>query len=710
MRENRDIINYILYTPEEAAKGEPLQAQFSHQLKRFMDWMPGGFFIYRADGAEELLYANEATLRIFGCDTMEELRALTGGSFRGIVHPEDLDEVEESIRCQIDKSRYDLDYVEYRIIRKDGAVRWVDDYGHYIRSDAGDVFCVFVSDTTEKRMAQLQREHNLQSRMEAYHQELEGMSEEYLRRLEVIEGLSLDYESIFYIDLDAGTIQTYQISERMEDQFGQERTQPFEGFAEEYLHKWVCPEDRDRLAALLTPQGIREALSDKRTFDETYRILKNGESEYLQLHAVNNGEGRASKVILGAKSVDELIRGGMKRREVLENALQQATSAVVAKNAFLANMSHDMRTPMNAILGFTALARRNLNEAGKAQGYLDMIEASGNQLLKLVNNVLEIARMEAGKVQITERPGSFTELADWASKTFRPLAEEKKQTFTVALEGMEHPNVFADQEKVEEILALFLDNAFKYTPAGGEVGLELRELESANPGYGRYRLTVSDNGPGMEPAFLERLFAPFERENNTTVSGVPGTGLGLSIAKSLADMLGGEVEVHSEPGRGSAFSVTLTLRLAGDWKPSAGPEPAASHASHPRSWGKVLVVEDNELNQEIERELLEAEGFRVDTVWNGQEALERMKSAKPGEYAVILMDIQMPVMDGYEAARAIRALPDRSLARVPIVAVSANAFEEDKRRSSESGMNAHIAKPVSIPELMEVIERLLRDA
>ena len=707
MRENRDIINYILYTPEEAAKSEPLQAQFSHQLKRFMDWMPGGFFIYRADGGEELLYANEATLRVFGCDTMEELRALTGNSFRGIVHPEDLEAVEKSIREQITSSRYDLDYVEYRIIRKDGAVRWVDDYGHYIRSDAGDVFCVFISDTTEKRMAQLQREHNLRSRMEAYHQELEGMSEEYLRRLEVIEGLSLDYESIFYIDLDAGTIQTYQISERMEAQFGQGRTQPFEGFAEEYLERWVCPEDRDRLAVLLTPQGIREALSDKRTFDETYRILKNGESEYLQLHAVNNGEGRVSKVILGAKSVDELIRGGMRRREVLENALQQATSAVLAKNAFLANMSHDMRTPMNAILGFTALARRSLDETGKAQGYLDMVEASGNQLLKLVNNVLEIARMEAGKVQLTERPGSFTQLAGWADETFRPLAEEKNQTFTVTLEGMEYPNVFADQEKVEEILALFLDNAIKYTPAGGEIGLELRELESANPGYGRYRLTVTDNGPGMEPAFLERLFAPFEREKNTTVSGVPGTGLGLSIAKSLADMLGGEVEVRSEPGKGSAFSITLTLRLAEGWEPHAQAEPARDCGESVFAGGKVLLVEDNELNQEIERELLEAEGFQVDTAGNGLEALERMRGARAGEYAVILMDIQMPVMDGYEATRAIRALPDRSVARVPIVAVSANAFEEDKRRSSESGMNAHIAKPVRIPELMEVIKELL---
>ena len=213
----------------------------------------------------------------------------------------------------------------------------------------------------------------------------------------------------------------------------------------------------------------------------------------------------------------------------------------------------------------------------------------------------------------------------------------------------------------------------------------------------------------MDRAFLEKIFTPFERENNTTVSGVPGTGLGLPIAKSLAEMMDGTVEVESAPGTGSTFSVTLTLRLAADFQPAPGGESGEPPAVRDRDRGKILVVEDNELNQEIERELLEAEGFRVDTVWNGQEALERMKAARPGEYAVILMDIQMPVMDGHEAARAIRALPDRAVAGVPIVAVSANAFEEDRRRSAESGMNAHLSKPVDIAELMEVIGRLTAD-
>lgn len=706
MEESKDIIQYILCTPEELAQGEPWQAQMAGQLKNLMDWMPGGFFIYRADEGEELLYANEATLRIFGCDTVGQLRELTGNSFRGIVHPEDLEAVEESIQEQVTESRYDLDYVEYRIIRRDGQVRWVDDYGHFIRSEAGDVFCVFLSDTTEKRLAQLQRERNLQSRMEAYHQELEGMSEEYLRRLEVIEGLSLDYESIFYVDLEAGTIQTYQISERMEDQFGQERTRPFEGFAKEYLSQWVCPEDREKLANLLTPEGVRKALSGERSFDETYRIIRNGKREYFQLHLVNNGDGPVNKVIIGAKSVDEMIRGSMKRREVLENALQQATSAVLAKNAFLANMSHDMRTPMNAILGFTALARRNLNETGRAQGYLDMIEEAGNQLLRLVNNVLEIARLESGKVQLAESARDLSVLCRDVVCSFQRQAEEKEQQLSFDWPEARNPYVYCDGEKVKEIIGLFLDNALKYTPAGGKIQLAVRELDKAGKGFGRYKLSVSDNGPGMKKAFLEKIFAPFERENNTTASGIPGTGLGLSIAKSLSDMMEGAMEVKSQPGQGSTFSVTLTLRLAEGWSPSA-PEEGEVRSAPPQAWGKVLVVEDNDLNLEIERELLEGEGFQVDAARDGREAVERVSGSHPGEYAIILMDIQMPVMDGYEAARAIRALPDPDLAGIPIVAVSANAFEEDRRRSSESGMDAHLSKPVDIAQLMELVEELL---
>lgn len=707
MEESKDIIQYILCTPEELAQGEPWRAQMAHQLKNLMDWMPGGFFIYRAGEGEELLYANEATLRIFGCETVEQLRELTGNSFRGIVHPEDLETVEESIREQIAGSRYDLDYVEYRILRRDGQVRWVDDYGHFIRSEAGDVFCVFISDTTEKRLAQLQRERNLQSRMEAYHQELEGMSEEYLRRLEVIEGLSLDYESIFYVDLDSGTIQTYQISERMEPQFSQKRTQPFEGFAEDYLSRWVCPEDREKLAKLLTPEGLRRTLGGERSFDETYRIMKNGEREYFQLHIVNNGEGPVNKVIIGAKSVDEMVRGSMKRREVLENALQQASSAVLAKNAFLANMSHDMRTPMNAILGFTALARRNLNETGRAQGYLDMIEASGNQLLRLVNNVLEIARLESGKVQLTESAEDLTALCRDAARAFERQAEEKGQRLLLDRSGVRRPYVYCDREKVKEILGLFLDNALKYTPAGGEVRLAVKELDKAGKGFGQYQISVADNGPGMERDFLEKIFVPFEREKNTTVSGIPGTGLGLSIAKSLSDMMDGVMEVDSQPGQGSVFSVTLTLRRAQGPDTPNTEDGEEGRTAFPRVWGKVLVVEDNELNLEIERELLEAEGFQVDAARNGKEAVERVQASRPGEYAIVLMDLQMPVMDGYQAARAIRALPDPVLADIPIVAVSANSFEEDKRRSSESGMNAHLSKPVDISQLMELVEELL---
>lgn len=688
-----------------AAPGEGEEPYFFRQMRQLTDWMPGGFFIYRADGDEELLYANEAMLRLFLCDSEEELWALTGNSFRGIVHPDDLAAVEKSIQEQIADSRYDLDYVEYRIVRKDGQIRWVEDYGHFVRSEIGDLFCVFVGDATEKRALRLQRESSLLSRIEEYHQELEGLSEEHLRRLEVIEGLSVDYESIFYLDLASDTIQTYRASGRVGYQFEQDsQTRQFSGFAADYIRTWVHPEDRVLLSGVLTPEGVRRRLEGHNISDVTYRVEGEGKTEYLQLHLVNvSGGEEVTQVVLAARSVDEVIRNGIRQREVLENALRQANSAAIAKTTFLANMSHDIRTPMNAILGFTALCRKRLDDPQKVAEYLDMIEAAGQQLLGLVNAVLEIARMESGRVQLAEEECDLIGAARSVRAAMAGKAEAKGLSLTMNVSGVGHPTVRTDEEKLTHILTLFTDNAIKYTPAGGQVELLVEELSGAAVGYGAYRLSVRDTGVGIRREFMDRLFAPFEREKNTTLGGVPGTGLGLTIAKSLAELMGGVITVESEPGKGSTFAIALTLPLAG----MVPPQPAAP-AAGPCLTGKVLVVEDNLLNLEIQRELLESEGFRVDTAVHGREALEKVEAAAPGEYSLILMDIQMPVMDGYEAARAIRALPDPQKAGLPIIAVSANAFDEDKRLSSESGMNAHLAKPVDLEELLEAIRRVMK--
>ncbi len=689
------------------------------EMQRIADWMPGGFFIYRAGEGEEILYANAAMLRLFGCAGMEELLTLTGGSFRGVVHPEDYETVEKSIWEQIGDNQYDLDYVEYRIIRRDGAIRWVEDYGHYVRQEDGSaLFYVFISDATEKRQRQVEarnaiirenikKEEQLRSRLESYHRELEGIGQEHLRQLEVIECLSLDYVSIFYADLDQDAVQSYRSSGRVEMGGGEGRRR-FRGFVSAYIKTWVHPDDRAAVNQALNPGYIREQLAAQKLFSLTYRIVIRGEIEYLQLRIVNAGEpGQAvSRVVIGCRSVDGELKNGLKQRAFLEKALKQANTAVIARNAFLSNMSHDMRTPMNAVMGFTALARKHMDERGRLLECLDVIERSGGQLLRLIDNVLEIARFESGKVTLAEEDCDLLAIAQKIQADLLPQAAGKAVSLTLDATGLRHTAIRGDRQLLSQILSRLASNAVKYTNAGGSVSIVLQELETAPTGYRTYRLAVSDTGIGIHKEFLQHIFEPFERESNTTFSGIYGTGLGLTIVKSSVDMMGGTVDVWSEVGQGSRFTVTLPLRTVGEHLAS-GPRFSPA-GSAPR--GKLLVVEDNELNRAIEIELLEDAGFSVESAENGLMAVEKIQAALPGEYVLVLMDIQMPVMDGYHAARAIRALPDPAKAGIPIIAVSANSFEEDRRLSMESGMNAHLPKPIDAPGLLEQIEAMLRTA
>ncbi len=368
---------------------------------RFMDEMPGGFLIYHADQKEEIIYANKALLRICQCDTLEEFRELTGNSFQGFVHPVDLEAVEQSIREQIAKSQYDLDYVEYRIKRKDGTIRWMEDYGHFIHLDSvGDIFYVFIGDATEKRevqqkmlQKQLQKEQELKKQIDKYHNEMKMINQEHLRRLEVIEGLSINYESILYADLDLDKIQPYRLSNRTILQF-ENTTEPrsFSWYTFDYIKVWVHPEDREALTRQTTPEYIRSKLSTQKTYYINYRVIKDSETQYLQLRIVNVTAGsQISQIVMGYRRVDDEIRREMEQKQLLEEALTNANLAITAKNTFLSNMSHDMRTPLNAIFGFTALAKGNLHDQTNLEYYLNKISASSEQLLDLIDKVLEIA-------------------------------------------------------------------------------------------------------------------------------------------------------------------------------------------------------------------------------------------------------------------------------------------------------------------------------
>lgn len=688
---------------------------------RFMDQMPGGFFIYHADHEEHIIYVNQALLRIFRCDTIEEFQELTGNSFRGMVHPDDLNAVEESIKKQIKQSKYDLDYVEYRIVCKDGKTRWIEDYGHFVHSDSiGDIFYVFISDATEKRQQMLKEQHSLiqsvnaenemkiQSLIESYDAERQSIYQEHLRRLEVIEGLSVNYESILYINLETDEILPYRLNERTERLFqSASQLRRFSWFAADYVQTWVHPQDRKLVAKATAPEYIRERLSESKTYYLNYRVVSDEEIQFLQLRVVNVGNGDdISQIVIGYRRVDDEIQYEMKRQKVLEEALNQAKMANKTKDTFLSNMSHDMRTPLNAIFGYTALAGNHLDDASLVESYLEKINVAGRQLLDMIEQILEISWMETRESQLTETECNLAELIQDVIMTILPQAEDKSIAIVTDTKGLRHCDIYCDQVKLSQIFLNLVNNAIKYTENAGRIDIIANEKERLPNGYITYQFMVKDTGIGIGKEFLKRIFEPFQRERNTTFSGVYGTGLGLTIVKNIVDMMKGTITADSTPGQGSTFTITLSLRTQSN--PSVAAESADSVRTLPEN-RKILLVDDNEINLEIETELLKELGFRVETASDGSIAVEKVRTSAPGEYAFVLMDIQMPVMDGRKAAEAIRRLEDPALAGIPIIALSANAFESDRRLSTESGMNAHLTKPLDIPILLETIARIVPD-
>lgn len=689
------------------------------EIVKFMDEMPGGFLIYQADGSEKIIYANKALIRIFQCESLSEFLELTKNSFRGMVHPDDLEEVEDTILKQIADSQYDLDYVEYRIIRRDGEVRWIEDYGHFIRSkSSGDFFYVFLSDATDKITRQLtekaalisekkRHEQKIQTLMKEYDKERKIISQEHLRRLEVIEGLSVNYETILYADLDSDKILPYRLSCRTERQFKKRfETRGFIWYVTDYVNTWVHPEDRDIMLKATSIKYIRQKLLEYKTYYINYRVINGSEIQYLQLRVVNVGSrDHISQIVMGYRKVDEEIRREMEQNQVLEEALNNANLAIIAKNSFLSNMSHDMRTPLNAIFGFTSLAKMHMGDNSAITNYLNKIEASGRQLLDLIDKVLKISWAETNNMQIAEEECSLTEIIQDVYQGMLLKASEKNIALSVNFENLKHSEVCGDAGKLSQILLYLAENAVTYTKNDGRVELCIKELEASANDYIVYQFMIKDTGIGINEDFLENIFEPFEREKNTTFSGIHGTGLGLTIARSIVEMMGGKIEVDSEVGRGSIFTVTLRLRVCNRMNEEFSERDGMADIFQNQ---KVLLVEDNEINLEIETEILKEIGFLVETAENGSIAVEKVKNSKPGEFQLILMDIQMPVMDGRQAAEAIRSLNDPQLSRIPIIALSADAYESDKRMSMESGMDDHLPKPVDVPLLLEAIGRVLK--
>ena len=798
--------------------------------------MPGGFFIYNAEEPEELIYANKPVFDIFGCADLAEFKALTGFTFRGMVHPEDYGRITASIAQQIGASEDQMDYAEYRITRRDGRVRWVDDYGHYCRTKSyGGIYVVFISDITEKReqretdratrdavISALTNAYNTvwlisdvetekstlyHSDMDAAHAEAirnalgharytdtkteyvatmvaeedqKRMQEEiglpyilkqfetrnhftvsFVRMLEsgprhylvdiikvsmpggrtgaimgfkdvdedvrhrqamqqaledaqrateayrqaaaahltyakVAQALAGDYFGIYIVDPDTENFVEYSAT-REYDELGVEKSgTDFFALSRTNMERLISPEDRERVLGTFHKEKVMSILERDGSFTMKYRLMAGETPFWVSLKATLLQDGDGRHLIIGINNID----AQMKRE--LQYQQHVAEARTKARNDFLANMSHDIRTPMNAIVGYTNIAKGHMDEPETVTNALEKIGSSSHYLLSLINDILDISKIESGKMQINLAPCDLTDVFRRIEDITALQARNKSLVITYQHDSVRHCRVKADELRIEQVLVNIISNAIKYTPAGKTVDL-IAEEGPAEENRRHYRFIVRDTGIDISEEYLPHLFESFTREEKTTVNRIQGTGLGLAITAKVVELMGGTISVQSKVGEGSEFTVDLELESLEEC-PDEAPESDTADLSGCR----VLLVEDNDINAEIACLVLSQYGVAAERAENGQAGLELVQKHPGGYYDAVLMDIQMPVMNGYEATQAIRALKGAEYKALPIIAMSANAYDEDVKACLAAGMNAHIAKPFQPEALLKVLHEQIQ--
>ena len=664
-------------------------------------------------------------------------------------------------------------------------------------------------------------------------------------QLAIVEALSRDYTNVYAVNEERATARIIKLEGYVTEGLKKDSTveHNYAPILEQYIRSRVHPDDQQDLSQALSLDKVREELSKNGEYQGSYRIVDNGDIHHFQytyLKIADNDHGHGGFILAGFRNIDEMIRKEQEQKSVLSEALAQAQYANNAKTTFLNNMSHDIRTPMNAIIGFTSLAVTHIDNKEQIRNYLSKIMTSGNHLLSLINDVLDMSRIESGKVKIEEKETSLPEIMHDLKTIVQADVKAKQLEFYIDTLDVANETIICDKLRLNQVLLNILSNAMKYTKPGGMVSVRVIQTSEAPEGYATYEFSIKDTGIGMSREFLQHVFEPFEREQTSTVSGIQGTGLGLAITKNIVDMMGGTITVDSEEGKGSEFTVSFRFRVADspmesqrleqladlralvvdddvntcvsvskmlsaigmhpDWTTLGNEavirtefaleqnEPYSAYiidwlmpdmngielvrrirrvigdltpiiiltaydwsdieeeareagvtafcskplflselrsvlaapymdqesadepdTPEPRFDGmRILLVEDNELNQEIAQTILEGAGFIIDTADDGSIAVERMKEMPADTYDLILMDVQMPIMNGYQATRAIRALDDSVKAAIPIVAMTANAFEEDRKEAIDSGMNGYVAKPINIEKLMKTLEDILK--
>ncbi len=532
-----------------------------------------------------------------------------------------------------------------------------------------------------------------------------GRMEGYRKAQQFADAFLHSYVSAYYIDLNDCTQIVFHRDEYLSEQYG-DITNYLTSITE-YIMTDVHEADRDEMLKAVQPAYIRSKLQSQEKYIVYMRDVSQPDMRWYRFE-VSRG---ADKDHAGLSFVDvtERIEQDAAIQKELEEAREKADAASVAKSNFLFNMSHDIRTPLNAITGFTMMAQKYADNPERIRDYLNKIDTSGQQLLALINEVLEMSRIESGKLELNLSPVNVTESYSAMIAVFTAQAEAKNLAFHHELRHIRHLNVWADVSKMSQITINVTGNAIKYTPAGGSIEFILEEEACGREGYASYKLQVADTGIGMSSEFLEHLFDPFSREQNSTVSSIQGTGLGMAIVKDIVNFLGGRICVSSKPGEGTVFEITIDLKICD--APEILEEDAGSSDSDFLKGKKVLVVEDNELNREITIDVLQDYGMLIEEATDGDIAVEMVRnSLERGEssyYDLIIMDVQMPHMNGFDATRAIRALPGMQEKHIPIIAMTANAFAEDAQKALEAGMDAHVAKPISIQKLLATLKKLM---
>ena len=646
--------------------------------------MPGGFFIYQAETPEKLLYVNKAAINIFGCADLEDFKELTGYTFKGMVHPDDYQRISDSIVQQIGTNKDQMDYTEYRIIRKNGDVRWVDDYGHYAETKSyGGIYVVFISDITEKVLSQEKHQKDLDS---------------------MITAMASDYRSVYHVDIDADDAVCYRADPNDPNQPLEGTHFPYLKWIREYGDLYVDEEYRENFRSFSNPDNIRAALATRDIIAYRYLARRDGTDYYemLRMAGVRHPKDRDDNIVhaigLGFTDIDAEMRESLAKNRALSEALKAAEEANIAKTAFLSNMSHEIRTPMNAIIGLDSLALQNEAIPSETREYLEKIGESAHHLLGLINDILDMSRIESGRLVIRKEEFSFRNMLEQINTMVMSQCEEKGLNYECRVIGGVSDFYIGDDMKLKQVLINILSNAIKFTDAPGGVMLTVERINVFGD-HSTIKFCIKDTGIGMDKEFIPKIFDAFTQEDSSRNNKYGSTGLGMAITKNIVELMNGTISVESEKGVGTEFTVIITLN-------NTNRQGAATYVINPKNM-RILVVDDEEIAAEHARIVLDEAGIKADTCYDGQTAMNMLEvqHAKHEPYNLVLLDWKMPEMDGVELAREIRKRYDRE---TTVIILTSFNWDEIMEEAVHSGVDSFLAKPLFASNVLDEFERIAR--